>query len=59
MKYYYNLYTSESLREKKLQILSRINRGEFVINKYLIVLTQNEKNHLEFYDSAFVSQKVV
>ncbi len=59
MKYYYNLYTNESVREKKLQILSRIDRGEFVINKYLIVLTQNERNHLEFYDSAFVSQKVV
>lgn len=59
MKYYYNLYASESLRDKKLQILSRIDRGEFVINKYLIVLTQNENNHLEFYDSAFVSQKVV
>ena len=59
MKYYYNLYTNDSVRENKLKILSRIERGEFVIGKYLIVLTQNEKNHLEFFDSAFVSQKVV
>jgi len=59
MKYYYNLYANDSVKEKKLQILNRINKGEFVINKYLVVLTQNERNHLEFFDSAYVSQKVV
>ena len=59
MKYYYNLYASDSVRAKKLQILSRIENEEFVIGKYLVVLTQNEKNHLEFYDSAFVTQRMV
>ena len=59
MKYYYNLYVNDSIRENKFRILNRINRGEFVINKYLIVLTKNENNHLEIFDSAFVSQKVV
>lgn len=58
MKYYYNLYTNDSVREKKLQILSRIEKGEFVVGKYLVVLTENENNHLEFFDSAYVSQKV-
>ena len=59
MKLYYNLYTNDSIREKKLQILSRIDKGEIVIGKFLVVLAKNEKNHLEFYDSAFVAQKVV
>ena len=59
MKYYYNMYVSESIREKKQQILSRIEKDEFVVGKYLIVLTQNEKNHLEFFDSAFVTQRMV
>lgn len=59
MKYYYNMYVSGSIREKKQQILSRIEKDEFVVGKYLIVLTQNEKNHLEFFDSAFVTQRMV
>ena len=59
MKYYYKLYASESLEKKKLRILSRIDEGEFIVNKYLIVLAQNEINHLEFFDSAFVTQKMV
>lgn len=59
MKCYYNLYTNESIREKKLQILKQIVEGKFVVNKYLVVLTQNEQNHLEFFDSAFVSGKII
>ncbi len=59
MKYYYDIYTNDSLKGKKEKLLSQIERGEFVFNKYLVVLTQNEKNHLEFYDSAFVTQNMV
>ena len=59
MKLYYNLYASDSIREKKLKILSQIDDGKFVLNKYLLVLTKNEKNHLEFFDSAYVSQKMI
>ena len=59
MKYYYNLYVSDSIREKKLNILSRIEKNELILGKFLVVLTQNEKNHLEFFDSALVTQKMV
>ena len=59
MKYYYNLYVSDSIREKKLNILSRIEKNEWIFGKFLVVLTQNEKNHLEFFDSALVTQKMV
>ena len=59
MKYYYNMYSSDTIREKKLSILSKIENGQTVMNKYLIVLTKNEKNHLEFFDSALVTQKMV
>ena len=59
MKLYYNLYANDSIRENKLKILSQIDDGKFVLNKYLLVLTKNEKNHLEFFDSAYVSQKMI
>ena len=59
MKYYYNLYANDTIRENKMRILSKIDRGEIVFGKYLVVLTQNEKNHLEFYDSAYVTQNFV
>lgn len=59
MKIYYNLYASDSIRDKKLKLISQIQEGKFVIGKYLLVLTKNEANHLEFFDSAYVSQKMI
>ena len=59
MKLYYNLYANDSIRKDKLKILSQIDDGKFVLNKYLLILSKNEKNHLEFFDSAYVSQKML
>ena len=59
MKLYYNIYTNDTIQEKKFSILKRIEKGEIVFNKYLVVLTKNEKNHLEFFDSALVTQKMI
>lgn len=58
MKYYYNLYISDELETKKDEIISKLENGRIQINKYLIVLTQNEKNHLEFYDSVMLQQEI-
>ena len=49
MKYYFNLYWSEELvgKEKEIQL-----------NKYLVVLTENDVNHLEFFDSVLLKQNL-
>ncbi len=58
MKYYYDLYISDSLKKKKDEIFSKIESGKVQLNLYLIVLAHNEKNHLEFFDSAMLQQKI-
>ena len=58
MKYYHNLYASESLQFKKKIIIDDLKKEKLYINLYIIVLTKNERNHLEFYDSALLRQKV-
>lgn len=57
MKYYHALYLSDELALRKTEILHKIERGEWQLNKYLIVLTKNEQNHLEFFDSVLLIQK--
>lgn len=59
MRYYHNLYVSENLVSKKIHILSQIEKERILVNKYLIVLSQNEKNHLEFFDSVMLIQKMM
>lgn len=59
MRYYHNLYVSENLVSKKIHILSQIEKERILVNKYLIVLSQNEKNHLEFFDSVMLIQKMI
>ena len=58
MKYYFNMYVSEELNDKKGEILQKIENKQVQLNKYVIVLAQNEKNHLEFYDTALLRQDI-
>jgi len=58
MKYYHNLYTDDALLFQKRLILDDFKKGKYRFNLYLIVLTKNERNHLEFYDSVLLKQKV-
>ena len=44
MKCYYDMYVSDELIEKKSQILQRIEKNQAQLNKYIIVLSKNEKN---------------
>ena len=59
MKYYHNLYMSENLEAKRTDIITNIMNNKWQFDKYLIVLTENEKNHLEFFDSVLLLQKVI
>lgn len=59
MKYYHALYVSDALMLEKEIIKHKIERNEWQLNKYLIVLTKNEQNHLEFFDAVLLLQKAV
>lgn len=58
MKYYFNMYISEEVAGKKGEILQKIENNQVQLNKYVIVLAKNEKNHLEFYDAALLRQDI-
>ena len=58
MKYYFNMYISEELKDKKGEILQKLEGNQIQLNKYVIVLSKNEKNHLEFFDAALLRQDI-
>lgn len=58
MKYYHNLYLSEELQQKKEEIIDKLENNKNQLNKYLIVITKNAANHLEFFDSILMKQNV-
>ena len=59
MKYYYNLYWSEDLVGKEKDILTKLSHERVLLNKYVIVTTENDANHLEFFDSILLKQKMI
>ena len=59
MKYYHNLYMNENIEEKRTDIITNIMNDKWQFDKYLIVLTENEKNHLEFFNSVLLLQKII
>ena len=58
MKYYHNLYLSEGFHDKKEIIIEKLERRQIQLNKYLVVLTKSDANHLEFIDSVLLKQNV-
>lgn len=58
MRYYCELYWSEELKDKKEKILAKLEANKLQLDKYLIVLTENPENHLEFFDSALLKQPI-
>lgn len=56
MKYYHNLYLSEGFHDKKDIIIEKLERRQIQLNKYLVVLTKSDVNHLEFFDSVLLKQ---
>lgn len=57
MKYYHNLYLSDELKEKKEEIIYKLEHDKIQLNKYVIVLAENANNNLEFYDTALLLQR--
>ena len=57
MKFYGNLYVSESLEKKKDKIIEKLKSEKFQLNCYVIALTENPRNQVEFFDSILLMQK--
>lgn len=59
MKYYHALYMSEELISKKAEIIEKLEKDKWQIDKYLIVLAKNKNNHLEYFHSVLLLQKSI
>lgn len=57
MEFFRKLYVSDTMEKKKEKVIRRLKAGKFHLSCYVITLTENPKNQLEFYDSAFLLQK--
>ena len=56
MRYYKHLYLMEGLEKKKGRIIRKLEENKFQANIHIITLSQNEKNHLEIYNSVLLLQ---
>ena len=56
MRYYKHLYLMEGLEKKKDRIIRKLEENKFQVNIHIITLSQNEKNHLEIYNSVQLLQ---
>ena len=56
MQYYRHLYLMEGLEKKKEKIIRKLEDNKFQPNIHIITLAQNEKNHLEIYNSVLLLQ---
>ena len=57
MEFYKELYISENLKKKKENIIEKLKQKKVQFHCYIISLTENPKNQLEFYDSLMLMQK--
>lgn len=57
MEFFKKLYVSATMEKKKEKVIRRLKEGKFNLSCYVITLTENPANQLEFYDSAFLLQK--
>lgn len=56
MRYYKHLYLMEGLEKKRAKIIKKLEENKFQRNIHIITLAQNEKNHLEIYNSILLLQ---
>lgn len=59
MKIYHALYLEDGLESQKHEILEKIKARKWQFDKYLIVLSSNEANQLEFFHSVLLVQKSI
>lgn len=58
MKYYFDLFLSEAYRQNEKNVIASLEKREFSIDQYLIILLKEGENHLEIFNSILLSQKI-
>lgn len=58
IKFYCDLYVSECWQEKKEKIMKKLRENRLQPQVYVIALSQGEQNHLEFFSSLLLKQRV-
>ena len=58
MEFYRELYVSPSLKSREKKLRSRLEKGKFGPDLYLIVLAQGKQNPLEFFSTILLKQHV-
>ncbi len=58
IKIYRHLYVSEFLEKKRDKILKKLKNNQFQPGIYLITLSQNQEDELEFYSTLLLKQHV-
>ena len=48
MRFYKNLYVSESMTKKKEKVIAKLNKKKYPLNTYVIALIEEGENQLEF-----------
>ena len=56
IKCYCNLYVSEGIRHKKVQVLEALMRQEPTVPVFLLTMAEGDHNQLEFFSSVFLKQ---
>ena len=56
MRFYKNLYVSESMTKKKEKVIAKLNKKKYPLNTYVIVLIEEGENQLEFYSTLMFRQ---
>ena len=56
MRFYKNLYVSESMTKKKEKVIAKLNKKRYPLNTYVIALIEEGENQLEFYSTLMFRQ---
>lgn len=56
MRFYKNLYVSESVAKKKEKIIRKLKKKKYPLQTYIIALIEDGENQLEFYSTLMFRQ---
>ena len=59
MKFFNNLYVSESLEKKRDKIINKLASGRYPLTVYILALIEEGENQLEFYSTVLFKQKLI
>lgn len=59
MRFYKNLYVSDSMAKKKEKTVKKLENGRYPIGTYIIVLIEEGPNQLELYNTALLKQQLL